>query len=448
MVPNRPTTTTTTTTIMPSVDTLAFNISSFIAGLFLLEYGADKFIDHTAIVAKRLKVSPTLVGLLTCGAEWEELVVIAVALGQKNANLAVGNLMGSSIANILASFSLGLLFMDRAEFDRSSKIYSAVLLAVASIFLLFLLTIGPRLKFVAGVFLMVVFVVYVVSVCSLIYRGTLTAPEDSDSDSSSDDSDSNSDDSNSDIDNDSDSDIGSSSDTRTRRDDEERQSPGSGEGEEGKEANQYQLQPLNSSSSSSKLSSHRSKKKKKTANNSNTNSSRLRVIKSEGKDKNLRRRYPKPMHHHILRLVLGLGALLVSSYIIAHSASTIGRELSLSSTVVGTTILSLATTLPEKFVAILGGARHQPGIMIANTVGSNIFLATLCGGVLFVWGDIGQLQLSFTLFEALVMWLSAVLILGVVLAGGRRWMGVVMLLLYIVFLAVEIANGRELDGDD
>ena len=48
--------------------------------------------------------------------------------------------------------------------------------------------------------------------------------------------------------------------------------------------------------------------------------------------------------------------------------------------------------------------------MVANTVGSNIFLSTLCGGVLFLWGDATQLQLSFTVFEALVMWLSAVVI--------------------------------------
>jgi len=56
-----------------NADVLLFNIASFIAGLFLLEYGADKFIDHTAIVAKQLNVSPTLIGLLTCGAEWEEV---------------------------------------------------------------------------------------------------------------------------------------------------------------------------------------------------------------------------------------------------------------------------------------------------------------------------------------------------------------------------------------
>lgn len=58
---------------MANADVLLFNISAFIAGLFLLEYGADKFVDHTAIVAKRLGVSPTLIGLLTCGAEWEEV---------------------------------------------------------------------------------------------------------------------------------------------------------------------------------------------------------------------------------------------------------------------------------------------------------------------------------------------------------------------------------------
>jgi Ca2+/Na+ antiporter len=54
-------------------DTISFNIASLIAGLFLLEYGADKFVDHTAIIAGRLGVSQTLVALLTAGAEWEEV---------------------------------------------------------------------------------------------------------------------------------------------------------------------------------------------------------------------------------------------------------------------------------------------------------------------------------------------------------------------------------------
>jgi len=54
-------------------DILIFNIAVFVAAIFLLDYGVDKFIDHTAIVASRLGVSQTLVALLTAGAEWEEV---------------------------------------------------------------------------------------------------------------------------------------------------------------------------------------------------------------------------------------------------------------------------------------------------------------------------------------------------------------------------------------
>ncbi|KAJ4402434.1 hypothetical protein N0V85_005304 [Neurospora sp. IMI 360204] len=398
---------------MASVDSLLFNISSFIAGLFLLEYGADKFINHTAIVAKRLNVSPTLVGLLTCGAEWEELVVIIVALSQKNSNMALGNLIGSSVANILASFSLGLLFMKKAEFDRSSKVYSAALLGLTTVFLLLLVALkGSPFQWCGGILLIASFVVYVISVASLIYRGTLTAPEGSDSDSDSDSSDNDSD---SDSDDDDDDRTINAGDSDRGRPSDEEQGWTSDKG--------HQLNLL-------KPSPNKMAKAKK-------KSKAVKIINKR----------PKTMRHHVFQLALGLAALLVSSYIIAHSASTIGHELALSGTVVGTTILSLATTLPENFVAILGGARHQPGIMVANTVGSNIFLVTLCGGVLFIWGDASQLQLGFTLFEATVMWLSAVVIFGIVLMGGRRWMGVVMLVGYVAFLAVEIMNGRELDDD-
>ncbi len=139
--------------------------------------------------------------------------------------------------------------------------------------------------------------------------------------------------------------------------------------------------------------------------------------------------------------------MIVSSNIIAHTAAAIGRELFLSDTAVGTTILSIATSLPEKFVAVLGGSRKHPGIMVANTVGSNIFLTTLCAGVLFVWGDADQLQSGFTVFEASMMWLSAAVLLVIVLSGGQWWMGIVLLCCNVAFLLLEFFNGRRLDDD-
>jgi len=64
---------------MANADIVAFNIAAFIATLFLLEFGADKFIDHTAIVARRINVSQAVIGLLTAGAEWEEVADLLVS---------------------------------------------------------------------------------------------------------------------------------------------------------------------------------------------------------------------------------------------------------------------------------------------------------------------------------------------------------------------------------
>ena len=52
---------------------ICFNGASFITALYLLEYGASKFINETAKLSRRLGVSETLVALLTAGAEWEEV---------------------------------------------------------------------------------------------------------------------------------------------------------------------------------------------------------------------------------------------------------------------------------------------------------------------------------------------------------------------------------------
>ena len=58
---------------MAQAQAIIFNIGVFISALFLLEFGGDKFIAQTAIVANRIGVPEVVVGLLTAGAEWEEV---------------------------------------------------------------------------------------------------------------------------------------------------------------------------------------------------------------------------------------------------------------------------------------------------------------------------------------------------------------------------------------
>lgn len=385
-------------------DSLAFGIAAFVCGIFVLERGADRFIDSSAAVARRLGISPTLVGLLTCGAEWEELVVILVAVGQRQSSLALGNLMGSAVANVLGSFSLGVLLAgpDMA-FDRSSKIYTAISLGLTSAFLLLLYVVPPRLGWAAGAALLVAFVVYVASVTRLIYQGTLRAPEDSDSGSGTDSA------SDSDSDGpfepfrDEDSTVGDGAQAAGRRSSESPHAP----------------------EASAPPSADNDRQSGETAG----------------------RGQREPMRRHLVQLLLGLFMLVVSGYVVARSASVIGDGLGLSGTVTGTTILSIATTLPEKFVAVMAGSRREPGLMVANTVGSNIFLMTLCGGILFIWGG-KDMRSHVSLNEALAMWASAGILLFVILVRAwRRIMGLVMLGGYVLFLALEVRNGLYPDTD-
>lgn len=59
---------------MADSELIAYSIASFVCALFVLEFGADKFIDHTVVVARLTGIPQTLIALLTAGAEWEEVI--------------------------------------------------------------------------------------------------------------------------------------------------------------------------------------------------------------------------------------------------------------------------------------------------------------------------------------------------------------------------------------
>lgn len=75
----------------------------FVIGFFLLIKGADLLVDGASSIAKRLNVSDMVVGLtvVSFGTSVPELVVSLLASFSGNAELAIGNVLGSNIANVL-----------------------------------------------------------------------------------------------------------------------------------------------------------------------------------------------------------------------------------------------------------------------------------------------------------------------------------------------------------
>lgn len=324
--------------------------------------------------------------------------MVVAAISQQRSSLALGNILGSSISNILGAFSLGLIFSPvHVEFDRSSKIYTTLLLAFTSAFVVFL-AFSTSLGRIGGGILVATFVVYVISIAYCIYKGMVAAPEDDDDDS--DDSDSDSD-----------------SDTSDDDDDERSRSQSSRSrlcGDDEEAAHHEVLGFIDEKMNLKSLSQN---------------------VKVE--------RHPRrSLFYHLVQLTLGFLALSLSGYVLSHSISTIADAFSLSGNLVGITVLSIATTLPEKLVAVFGGARNQSGIVVANTAGSNIFLLTLCTGVLLLAGDLEMLKGNIKVLDLAALWLSSLLLFVVVMVGGKKWMGWSLLGLYVAFIFLEFMAER------
>ncbi len=159
---------------------IALSVAALVVGLVLLEAGAERFTGAIGAIARRLRASEGVVGLLTAGGEWEELIVVALALASGHPALAVGNVVGSCLANLIGSMPLGLLGKRPLVLDRSARVYGLVMLGVTVLACLF--AFGGRVTRTEGGALVAAFVVYVASVLVVIRRGWLRPPEDDDDD--------------------------------------------------------------------------------------------------------------------------------------------------------------------------------------------------------------------------------------------------------------------------
>ncbi len=79
-----------------------------IGGLILVVYGANFLVDGASGLAVRLNISPIVIGLtiVAFGTSAPELTVSMLAASQNNSDLAVSNIIGSNILNILLILGL------------------------------------------------------------------------------------------------------------------------------------------------------------------------------------------------------------------------------------------------------------------------------------------------------------------------------------------------------
>lgn len=114
-------------------------VIQLVAGFLLLVWGADRLVAGASATARNFGISPLVIGLtiIGFGTSAPELVVSAVATLNGNAGLAVGNAIGSNIANMgLVLGAAAFIYPLRLESTALKREYSMLLLIMLVCFLM------------------------------------------------------------------------------------------------------------------------------------------------------------------------------------------------------------------------------------------------------------------------------------------------------------------------
>jgi cation:H+ antiporter len=114
-------------------------VIQLIGGFILLVWGADRLIAGASAMARNMGVSPLIIGLtiVAAGTSAPELVVSAVAAYRGNPELAVGNAIGSNIANIgLILGVTALIYPLRVESETLKREYPILMFVMVGSFIL------------------------------------------------------------------------------------------------------------------------------------------------------------------------------------------------------------------------------------------------------------------------------------------------------------------------
>jgi len=95
--------------VSQSILSVSDSIFCLLIGLFLLFYGADVVVIYAVEIAQSLKISETIIGItiIAIGTSLPELSVSITSALKGQHGLAVGNIIGSNIFNLLAVIGLG-----------------------------------------------------------------------------------------------------------------------------------------------------------------------------------------------------------------------------------------------------------------------------------------------------------------------------------------------------
>lgn len=142
-------------------------------GFFMLMKGADWFVEGSAGIAKKMGIPQLVIGLtiVAMGTSAPEAAVSINASIKGNAGIAIGNVVGSNILNILIILGISAILATMA-IQKSTFRYEIPFMVFVTVVLIALGMTGEYVTRIEGIILWVLFIVYLLYLFRLAKQGT------------------------------------------------------------------------------------------------------------------------------------------------------------------------------------------------------------------------------------------------------------------------------------
>ncbi len=142
-----------------------------------------------------------------------------------------------------------------------------------------------------------------------------------------------------------------------------------------------------------------------------------------------------------LLLIVGFILLIKGADFFVDGSSAVAKKLKIPPLIIGMTIVAMGTSLPETSVSVSASIAGKNDLSISNAVGSNIFNLMVVAGIcallcpLPIGKDTMKKDFPFSIIAA-----GALLVMGAVSGEVSRIDGIILLLMFAIFLYTMIKS--------
>lgn len=141
-----------------------------------------------------------------------------------------------------------------------------------------------------------------------------------------------------------------------------------------------------------------------------------------------------PVGRCVLYILIGMIGIVLGGDLVVQSATVIATGIGISQTLIGLTIVSVGTSLPELVTSVVAARKKEIGMALGNAIGSNIF------NILMILGIAGTLSpiavITENIIDIVVLIVFSIIVWGISVFKKRinRGTGIFMVICYFIYM--------------